>query len=165
MAQFETQLASAAIAQAIKKLQENNMFSDKTVTAILTIGADEMLASVKSAFIQSGHNNTLPRRTGETLRHFTKSRKLMKDKRGTPYMFVTVSGSDRRGQRYGAKAFVLNHDRRKGGRSHQIITYRMQQSLHVPKSTSKWHKRLKNSLLPVRVNERRMKCLNLICAA
>jgi hypothetical protein len=60
MAQFETQLASAAIAQAIKKLQENNMFSDKTVTAILTIGADEMLASVKSAFIQSGHNNTSP---------------------------------------------------------------------------------------------------------
>lgn len=116
MAQFETQFASAAIAQAIKKLQENNMFSDKTVTAILTIGADEMLASVKSAFIQSGHNNTLPRRTGETLRHFTKSRKLMKDKRGTPYMFVTVSGSDRRGQRYGAKAFVLNYGRRKGGK-------------------------------------------------
>lgn len=116
MARFETQSGLAAITQAINRLKENNLFSDENVTEILGVGADEMLASAKSAFIASGHNNTKPRRTGETLKAFVRSRKTFKDKRGVPYMFVTLEGTDRRGQRYGAKAFILNYGRRKGGK-------------------------------------------------
>lgn len=116
MARFETQSALAAISQAVDHLKGNNLFSDENVTEILSVGADEMLASAKSAFIASGHNNTKPRRTGETLKAFVRSRKTFKDKRGVPYMFVTLEGTDRRGQRYGAKAFILNYGRRKGGK-------------------------------------------------
>lgn len=116
MARFETQSGLAAITQAINHLKENNLFSDENVSEILGVGADEMLASAKSAFIASGHNNTKPRRTGETLKAFVRSRKTFKDKRGVPYMFVTLEGTDRRGQRYGAKAFILNYGRRKGGK-------------------------------------------------
>lgn len=116
MARFETQSALAALSQAVDHLKENNLFSDENVTEILSVGADEVLASAKSAFIASGHNNTKPRRTGETLKAFVRSRKTFKDKRGVPYMFVTLEGTDRRGQRYGAKAFILNYGRRKGGK-------------------------------------------------
>ena len=35
---------------------------------------------------------------------------------GVPYMYVTISGKDSRGQRYGTKGFVLNYGRRTGGK-------------------------------------------------
>ena len=75
-----------------------------------------MLTSVKSAFVAAGHNNRSERRTGQTFQHITKARKVARDKRGVPYMYVTINGKDSRGQRYGVKGFVLNYGRRTGGK-------------------------------------------------
>lgn len=116
MAQLDTSAAQATLSSVIKKLQETNLFSDENASAILSPAADELLSSAKSAFMESGHNNTKPRRTGKTFKAFTRSKKLFRDKSDVPYMFVTLTGKDHRGQRYGEKAFVLNYGRRKGGK-------------------------------------------------
>lgn len=116
MAQLDIRESQAALAQSIKRLQEKNLFTDENAAEILLPAADEMLSSAKSAFIQSGHNNTKPRRTGETLKAFMRSKKVFRDKNKAPYVFVSLKGSDKRGQRYGAKAFILNYGRRAGGR-------------------------------------------------
>lgn len=115
MAELETLQAQSALSDAIKHLKEKNLFSDENAAVILTAGADLMLSSAKSAFVQSGHNNSKPRRTGRTLKAFCRARKVFRDKNGAPYMFVTLNGKDSRGQRYGAKAFILNYGRRIGG--------------------------------------------------
>lgn len=112
MAQFDAD----GIEEAIRQLQRADLFVDENVKTLLETGAEIMLESVKSAFIQSGHNNQRERRTGETFHHITRARRVAKDKRGTPYMYVTINGKDRRGQRYGAKGFVLNYGRRRGGK-------------------------------------------------
>lgn len=113
MAQFE----SDGITEAIRQLERANLFTDENVRDMLKTGIDIMQSAVKSAFVQAGHNNpSRPRRTGETFRHISKSRSVKKDKDGVPYMQVTINGKDRRGQRYGTKAFVLNYGRRTGGK-------------------------------------------------
>lgn len=113
MAQMETD----GIEEAIRQLNKANLFTDENVKRMLTAGTEIMLASVKSAFVASGHNNPgQKRRTGETLRHIAKARVVRRDKNGVPYMFVTIHGKDSRGQRYGAKGFVLNYGRRTGGK-------------------------------------------------
>lgn len=116
MAEFGVRESQAALAQSIKRLKEKNLFTDENAEAILLPAADEMLASAKSAFIQSGHSNTKPRRTGGTLKAFMRSKKVFRDKNKSPYVFVSLKGSDKRNQRYGAKAFVLNYGRRVGGK-------------------------------------------------
>ena len=116
MAQLEVRESQAALAQSIKRLKEKNLFTDENAAEILLPAADEMLSSAKSAFIQSGHSNAKPRRTGGTLKAFMRSKKVFRDKNKAPYVFVSLEGSDKRGQRYGAKAFVLNYGRRAGGR-------------------------------------------------
>ena len=116
MAELEVRESQAALANAIKQLKEKNLFTDENAEAILSPAADEMLASAKSAFIQSGHDNTKPRRTGKTLSAFMRAKKVYRDKNKAPYMFVSLKGTDKRGQRYGAKAFVLNYGRRTGGK-------------------------------------------------
>ncbi len=116
MAQLEVLQAQSALSEAIRHLKEKNLFSDENAAAILAPGAELMLANAKSAFLQSGHNNTKPRRTGDTFKAFYRAQKVFKDKNGAPYMFVSLEGKDRRGQRYGAKAFILNYGRRTGGK-------------------------------------------------
>ena len=112
MAQMETD----GIEEAIRQLNKADLFTDENVKRMLTAGSEVMLTSVKSAFVESGHNNPgRQRRTGETLRHITKARVVRKDKNGVPYMIVTIHGTDKRGQRYGTKGFVLNYGRRTGG--------------------------------------------------
>lgn len=111
------QIESSGITVAIRQLEQADLFDDATTKEMLTAGAETMLDAVKSAFVQAGHNNLArPRRTGETLQHFSRSRTVKKDKKGVPYMLVTISGADKRGQRYGTKGFVLNYGRRKGGK-------------------------------------------------
>lgn len=116
MAELDVRESQAALADAIKQLKEKNLFTDENAEAILSPAADEMLASAKSAFIQSGHSNNKPRRTGKTLSAFMRAKKVYRDKNKAPYMFVSLKGTDKRGQRYGAKAFVLNYGRRTGGK-------------------------------------------------
>ncbi len=116
MASFQPS-SSDSVENAIQSLKKANLFDDDIVSSMLTVGSEMMVQSVKSAFVDSGHNNiTRPRRTGETFRHISKSKSVKKDKNGVPYMEVTVTGKDRRNQRYGTKAFVLNYGRRKGGK-------------------------------------------------
>ena len=111
------QMESGGIQESIRQLEKANLFTDENIKDMLTAGTEAMLGAVKSAFVQAGHNNPgRPRRTGATLRHITKSRTVKKDKYGVPYKEVTVSGRDKRGERFGAKAFVLNYGRRKGGK-------------------------------------------------
>ena len=116
MAQLDIRESQSALVDAINHLKEKNLFTDENAEAILSPAADEMLSSAKSAFIQSGHNNTTPRRTGKTLSAFMRAKKVYRDKNKAPYMFVSLRGTDKRGQRYGAKAFVLNYGRRTGGK-------------------------------------------------
>lgn len=116
MAQLDTKIALDGIQEAIRQLNQANLFTDDNLQAILSAGVDEMYKSVHSAFIEAGHQNTKPRRTGETLRHFTKARKVSRDKKGVPYMYVTISGKDSRQQKYAVKGFVLNYGRRTGGK-------------------------------------------------
>ena len=108
--------SSDNLTEAIRRLEKADLFTDENVKDLLKTGVGIMLASVKSAYIQAGHNNPgRPRRTGETYRHISRSRRVKKDKDGVPYMQVEVHGKDKRGQRYGTKAFVLNYGRRVGG--------------------------------------------------
>ena len=116
MAELDIRESQATLVDAIKQLKEKNLFTDENAEAILSPAADEMLSSAKSAFIQSGHSNTKPRRTGKTLSAFMRAKKVYRDKNKAPYMFVSLKGTDKRGQRYGAKAFVLNYGRRTGGK-------------------------------------------------
>lgn len=116
MAQLDIRESQSALVDAINHLKEKNLFTDENAEAILSPAADEMLSSAKSAFIQSGHNNTKPHRTGKTLSAFMRAKKVYRDKNKAPYMFVSLRGTDKRGQRYGAKAFVLNYGRRTGGK-------------------------------------------------
>lgn len=116
MAQLDIRESQSALVDAINHLKEKNLFTDENAEAILSPAADEMLSSAKSAFIQSGHNNTKQRRTGKTLSAFMRAKKVYRDKNKAPYMFVSLRGTDKRGQRYGAKAFVLNYGRRTGGK-------------------------------------------------
>lgn len=116
MAQFEAGLAKDGIQETIRQLNQADLFTDENLKAILSVGAEEILKSVKSAFVQSGHNNTLKRRTGETFRKIARSDQVAVDKHGTPYMYVTITGKDHRGQRYATKGFVLNYGRRNGGK-------------------------------------------------
>ena len=112
MAQLDTKIALDGIQEAIRQLNQADLFTDDNLQAILSVGVDEMYKSVHSAFIEAGHQNTKPRRTGETLRHFTKARKVSRDKKGVPYMYVTISGKDSRQQKYAVKGFVLNYGRK-----------------------------------------------------
>ena len=140
MAQMETD----GIEEAIRQLNKADLFTDENVKRMLTAGSEVMLTSVKSAFVESGHNNPgRQRRTGETLRHITKARVVRKDKNGVPYMFVTIHGKDKRGQRYGTKGILLV-DR---GTQHLAAGQRQ------------------NVRRRCRHSERRMTCLNLIFAA
>ena len=116
MAQLDIREAQDGIQEAIRQLQKADLFTDENLKPILSTGTEIMLSSVKSAFVQAGHNNRSERRTGQTFQHFTKARKVSRDKRGVPYMHVTISGKDSRGQRYGTKGFVLNYGRRTGGK-------------------------------------------------
>lgn len=116
MAQLDIKEAQDGIQEAIRQLQKADLFTDENLKPILSTGTAIMLSSVKSAFVASGHNNRSERRTGGTFQHFTQARKVSRDKRNVPYMYVTISGKDSRGQRYGTKGFVLNYGRRTGGR-------------------------------------------------
>lgn len=116
MAQLEINIGTDALEDIIRQMQKADLFTDANAKAMLEEGAEVMLSAVKSAFVEAGHNNQKPRRTGETLRHFTRQRSLKKDKHGVPYMQVTINGKDRRGQRYAVKGFVLNYGRRTGGK-------------------------------------------------
>nr|DAT80764.1 MAG TPA: hypothetical protein [Caudoviricetes sp.] len=116
MAQLDTNIAMDGIQETIRQLQKADLFTDDNLKAILSVGVEQMYNSVRSAYIKAGHDNTKPRRTGETLRHFTKARKVSRDKRGVPYMYVTISGKDSRDQKYATKGFVLNYGRRTGGK-------------------------------------------------
>lgn len=110
-------LTYSDLSNAINQMHKADIFNDQNVKEILTAGTDVMLDNVKTAFVRAGHNNPgKPRRTGKTLRHFARSRKVRRTKDDVPYMVVTVNGKDERGQRYGTKAFVLNYGRRRGGR-------------------------------------------------
>ena len=108
MAQLDIREAQDGIQEAIRQLQKADLFTDENLKPILSTGTEIMLSSVKSAFVQAGHNNRSERRTGQTFQHFTKARKVSRDKRGVPYMYVTISGKDSRGQRYGTKGFVTD---------------------------------------------------------
>lgn len=117
MATLETNVGTDGIAEAIRQLEKADLFTDANASKMLKAGAEIMLQSVRSAFVAAGHNRPgWNRRTGDTLRHITMSRSLKKDKHGVPYMSVTITGKDRRNQRYGVKGFVLNYGRRKGGK-------------------------------------------------
>lgn len=116
MAQLDIKEAQDGIQEAIRQLNRADLFTDENLKPILTAGTEIMLSSVKSAFVAAGHNNRSERRTGETFQHFTKARRVARDKRNVPYMYVTISGKDSRGQRYGTKGFVLNYGRRTGGK-------------------------------------------------
>ena len=116
MAQLDTNIAMDGIQETIRRLQKADLFTDENLKAILSVGVETMYSSVRSAFVKAGHDNTRPRRTGETLRHFTKARKVSRDKKGVPYMYVTISGKDARNQKYATKGFVLNYGRRTGGK-------------------------------------------------
>ena len=80
MAQLDIRESQSALVDAINHLKEKNLFTDENAEAILSPAADEMLSSAKSAFIQSGHNNTKPRRTGKTLSAFMRAKKVYRDK-------------------------------------------------------------------------------------
>lgn len=113
MAQFDY----SGIDEAIRQLAKADLFTDENIKRMLTAGTETLYQAIKSAFVASGHNNPgRPRRTGETFQHIASSRRVRKDREGTPYMFVTIRGKDRRGQRYGTKGFVLNYGRRNGGK-------------------------------------------------
>lgn len=107
----------SGITDTIRQLNKADLFTDENLKEMLTAGADIMLEAVKSAFVEAGHNNIgLERRTGATYRHIVRRASLRRDKHGDPYMVVSVTGKDSRGQRYGAKAFALNYGRRTGGK-------------------------------------------------
>lgn len=117
MAQLEANVGTDNIDAVIKELEKADLFTDANLQDMLTAGSEIMLSAVKSAFVAAGHNRPgVNRRTGETLRHITKTRTVKKDKHGVPYVQVTITGKDRRNQRYGVKGFVLNYGRRKGGK-------------------------------------------------
>lgn len=108
MAQFDY----SGISDAIRELAKANLFRADTIEELLAVGADVVLNEVHSAYIQN-----VSSRTGETQKHIVRSRKVAFEKDGSPYMYVTINGKDSRGQRYGAKGFVLNYGRaRKYGR-------------------------------------------------
>lgn len=115
MAQFDS--GHDPTAEAVRALRKANLFDDQVVGDMLEAGASMMEQAISSAYVAAGHNAPgSPRRTGETLRHIGRSKKVQRDKSGAPYRVITVAGKDRRGQRYGTKAFVLNYGRRKGGK-------------------------------------------------
>ena len=116
MAQLDIKEAQDGIQEAIRQLQKADLFTDENLKPILSTGTEIMLSSVKSAFVQAGHNNRAERRTGETFQHITKARRISRDKNGVPYMYVTISGKDSRDQKYATKGFVLNYGRRTGGK-------------------------------------------------
>ena len=117
MAKLETNVGTDNITEVIRRMEKADLFTDENLKEMLTVGADIMLDAVKSAFVETGHNNiSRKRRTGETYRHITKTRSVKKDKHGVPYMQVTINGKDSRSQRYGVKGFVLNYGRRTGGK-------------------------------------------------
>lgn len=96
------------ITEIIRQLQRADLFTDENVQAILEAGAEILLISVHSAYVQTGH-----RRTGRTEEHFARGRRPVSGKDDAPYLYVTINGKDERGQRYGAKGFVLNYGRQK----------------------------------------------------
>lgn len=102
MAQFDY----SGIDEAIRQLAKADLFTDENIKELLSVGADVLLDEVQSAYIQSVQS-----RTGQTRRHIVRARKVAREKDGTPYMYVTINGKDSRGQRYGAKGFVLNYGR------------------------------------------------------
>ena len=116
MAQLDVKVALNGIEDAARQLERADLFTDDNLQAILSVGVAQMYDSVRSAYVQAGHQNNKPRRTGQTYQHITKARKVARDKRGVPYMYVTINGKDSRGQRYGVKGFVLNYGRRTGGK-------------------------------------------------
>lgn len=117
MATLDTDVSLAAIQETIRQMERADLFTDEAARALLEAGSEVMLQSVRSAFVSAGHNRPgVARWTGETLRHIVRPKTLKKDKHGAPYMQVTITGKDRRAQRYGIKGFVLNYGRRRGGR-------------------------------------------------
>ena len=53
MAQLDTKIALDGIQEAIRQLNQADLFTDDNLQAILSVGADEMYKSVHSAFIRS----------------------------------------------------------------------------------------------------------------
>lgn len=105
------QMRTDGIEEAIRQLNKADLFTDENIKAMLTVGSTVMLEAVKAGFIGAGHS-----RTGQTYSHIKRRTAVRKNKYGDPYMVVTVTGTDSRGQRYATKAFVLNYGRRTGGR-------------------------------------------------
>ena len=100
------------LSRSIRQMEAADLFTEDNIKRVLQVGVETLEEPLPAAFTQAGHN-----RTGATRSHITHSRKVRRGKRdNVPYMFVTITGEDKRGQRYGTKAFVLNYGRRKGGR-------------------------------------------------
>ena len=54
MAQLDTKIALDGIQEAIRQLNQADLFTDDNLQAILSVGVDEMYKSVHSAFIKAG---------------------------------------------------------------------------------------------------------------
>lgn len=97
--------------EAVRLLKKSDLFTDDNIKRLLVAGTKVLYNDISSAFIAGNHI-----RTGATMRHLTRSRKISRDKHDVPYMYVTVTGKDERGQKYNIKAFTMNYGRRHGGK-------------------------------------------------
>lgn len=106
MASFE--FDENALQNLMDKLEHNGLFDEDTQKELLTAGATVMRDNAEQKMRAAGHVDT-----GETEKHITVTRKVVTTKTGAKRLSVTVTGKDKRGERYAAKAFVLNYGRKK----------------------------------------------------
>ena len=97
---------SSGAEEAIRALQQADLFDDEAAGRMLERGAELFVENVQAEMRRSRY------RLGGILDKVRrKGGKLKRDKEGRPFVSITVNGTNSRGQRNAAVAFVLNYGR------------------------------------------------------
>ena len=104
MAEFR----SSGVDGTIRALRQADLFDEDAVGRLLERGSGLFVETVRREMERA------PYRLGSILKRVArKGKKVRRDKNGDPFVSVTISGTNPRGQRFAAVAFVLNYGRRK----------------------------------------------------
>lgn len=97
---------SSGADEVIRQLEQADLFSDESASRLLDAGAELFVENARREM------RAAPYRLGSLLEKVKrKGGKLKRDKEGRPYVSVTINGTNSRGQRNAAVAFVLNYGR------------------------------------------------------
>lgn len=97
---------SSGVTDVLRALEQADLFDDDAAGQLLGKGAELLVENVRREM------RSAPYRLGSILNKVRrKGGKLRRDKEGRPYVSVTINGSNARGERNAAVAFVLNYGR------------------------------------------------------